>query len=347
MATINRFVQICPHDGPPFLDLCNVYARAADVLGLAATTVFLGRPQMEPASTDHRYLNLSNLRATRRIGRQLRDLLPDLGNSLVLCHRYRAYWLFVRSGLAAGQVVALAHGHGSFNRPSRRLGRLLFGRGPILAGVSPTVTEELRKLSGTALHLPNALDLTAYECLDRAGARRQLGLPAEGVCIGVIGRLHYKKNPALALAAGRSFMERYGPAHLGFVGEGALRQDLQRAATGLPITFTGFVTEPRRLMRAFDAILLTPGTRAFPKWTANMVALEAMSAAVPVVAPNRRDAVSILGTLGFYFDAPNPEAISAALHEALASPKPSAGPQRVQEEFSVMAVARRLQRLLI
>ena len=34
--SIDRFVQICPNDGPPFLDLCRVYAKAAERLGLAA-----------------------------------------------------------------------------------------------------------------------------------------------------------------------------------------------------------------------------------------------------------------------------------------------------------------------
>ena len=309
----------------------------------------------EPTPADMHYLNAADLRATRRLTRELRNALPDLVrvrqsvgddpglcNDLVLCHRYRAYWLFVRSGLAAGKVVALAHEHGFFNRPGRRMGRLLFGRGVTLAGVSPTITEEMRRISKTALHLPNAIDPQAFECLDRATARRELGLPAEGTCIGVVGRLHYKKNPELALRAFGLFLKRHGTAHLGCIGDGALRSELQEAAAGLPVVFTGFVREPKRLMRAFDALLLTSGAQAFP----NMVALEAMSAGVPVVAPNLPDAVSVLDKSGLYFDDPEPESICSALVEALSPARMSAGPERVREEFSVPAVAQRLQSLL-
>ncbi len=341
-ASFKRFVQICPNDGPPFLDLCRVYAQAAERLGLAATTVFLNPSQFEPAPADSRYLDLTDLRATGALAGALRRLLPDVRDSLVLCHRYRAYWAFARSGLTAGRAVALAHEHGFFERRGRRLGRRIFGRGVSFAGVSPTIASELERAVGTALHLPNALDLAAIEWSAREQARRELGLPDDGVCIGVIGRLHYKKNPALALDAFRLFNERYGPAHLGVVGDGALRQPMEERAMGMPVAFAGFVRDPKRLVRAFDAVLLTSGTRAFPI----MVALEAMAADVPVVAPRLPDSTGVLGRHGYYFDDHRSESVAAALHEAVASGVPGAGSERVRDEYSVDAVARRLQQLL-
>ena len=340
---IGRFVQICPNDGPPFLDLCRVYARAAGRLGLGATTVFLSPSRSQPAPADSRYLDIAGLRATRALTHGLRKLLPDVRDSLVLCHRYRAYWAFARSGLTPGRAVALAHEHGFFKRRGRRLGRRIFGRGVSFAGVSPTIVSELERAAGTALHLPNALDLESIEWSDREQARRELGLPHDGVCIGVIGRLHYKKNPALALDAFRAFHERYGPAHLAVVGEGALRQPMEERAQGLPVTFTGFVHDPKRLVRAFDAVLLTSGSRAFPI----MVALETMAADVPVVAPRLPDAVSVLGEAGCFFDDHSIESVTAALHEAVTTGVPESGSARVRENFSVDALTRRLERLLI
>lgn len=340
---ITRFVQVCPNDGPPFLDLSRVYAKAAERLGLAPTTVFLSASRLEPAPAGNRYLDVADLRATRALSTGLRELLDDLRDSLVLCHRYRAYWAFARSGMSAGRVVALAHEHGFFKRRGRRLGRRIFGREISLAGVSPTIVAELEHAVGAALHLPNALDLAAMEWSGREQARRELGLPAGGVCIGVIGRLHYKKRPELALDAFRSFNERHGPAHLAVVGDGALRERMEELALGMPVTFTGFVPDPKRLFRAFDAVLLTSGAQAFPI----MVALESMAADVPVVAPRLPDAVSVLGAAGFYFDDRRIESITAAVKEAVTSGVPGAGPVRVREGFSVDAVARRLERLVI
>ena len=340
--SIDRFVQICPNDGPPFLDLCRVYAKAAESLGLAATTVFLSPSRAEPAPADNCYLNAPDLGATRSLAGELRKLLADAGDSLVLCHRYRAYWVFARSGLTAGRAVALAHEHGFFKRRSRRAARLLFGRKVSFAGVSPTLAKELERTAGVALHLPNAVDPDRLEWSERTVARCRLGLPVDGICIGVVGRLHYKKNPELALDSFRRFVERYGPAHLGVVGEGALRQRLEERANGLPVTFTRFVREPGRLVRAFDAVLLTSGAQVFPI----MVALEAMAAGVPVVAPRLPDALSVLGNQGCYFDNPDPDSISLALHEAVAAGPLPDGYGRVCGEFSVAAVARRLNGLI-
>lgn len=340
---ITRFVQVCPNDGPPFLDLCRVYAKAAERLGLAATTVFLSASRLEPAPAGNRYLDVADLRATRALADGLRESLADVRDGLVLCHRYRAYWAFARSGLTAGRAVALAHEHGFLKRRGRRLGRRIFGREISLAGVSPTIVAELEHAVGAALRLPNALDLAAMEWSGREQARRELGLPAGGLCIGVIGRLHYKKHPELALDAFRSFNERHGPAHLAVVGDGALRERMEELALGMPVTFTGFVPDPKRLFRAFDAVLLTSGAQAFPI----MVALESMAADVPVVAPRLPDAESVLGAAGFYFDDRRIESIAAAVKEAVASGVPGAGPVRVREGFSVDAVARRLERLVI
>ena len=339
---IKRFVQICPNDGPPFLDLCRVYAKAAESLGLAATTVFMSPSRVESPPAENCYLNAANLHATRAVTGQLRKLLPDLRESLVLCHRYRSFQVFARSGLVAGKTVALAHEHGFFKRPGRRLFRLAFGRKFLFAGVSPTVAEELEGVAGRALHLPNALDLDSLEWSDRASARRELGLPGDGVCIGVIGRLHYKKNPELALDAFRCFVKRYGVAHLGVVGDGDLRPRLEERADGLPVVFTGFVRDPKRLVRAFDAVLLTSGAQAFPI----MVALEAMAASVPVVAPRLPDSTSVLGDLGCYFDSTDADCVAQALHEAIAAGPAPEGYGRVREEFSVAAVAGRLARVL-
>ena len=363
---MQRFVQICPNDGPPFLDLCAVYAKAAARLGLPATTVFLSpsrqaghgrRPaecgsgallagsrsdRPERASPGNCYLDVLDLRAMRVVRAGLRRLLPDVGDSLVLCHRYRAYRAFVRSGLTAARVVALAHEHGFFKRRGRRLVRRIFGVETSFAGVSPTIVSELEGVAGAALHLPNALDTESLEWSDRDQARRELGLPEDGVCIGLIGRLHYKKNPILALDAFRHFNDRHGPAHLGIVGDGDMRRRMEEHAREMPVTFAGFVHDPKRLVRAFDAVLLTSGPRAFPI----MVALEAMAADVPVVAPRLPDSISVVGRAGCYFDDHRSDSVALALHQAVTSGVPGAGPERVRDEFSVDAVAQGLERLL-
>ncbi len=382
----NRLIQICPNDGPPFLDIIRVYRKAALRLGLGGADFYLsprtelpaskvslkaspsdrGRHTLEMEGTEGapehgaeanasadassteeavevtRYLDCDDLKSTAALARRLRQALPETGDSLVLCHRYRAYKAFVATGLDAARLVALAHEYGFFRRRRRRWARRLSRRSALFAGVSPGVAEELGQATGNALVWPNALDLDALEPFDRTTARRALALPQEGLVLGVVGRLHYKKRPELALEAFRLFLERTGEtnAHLAFVGDGALRERLELASRNLPVTFPGFTPAAARLMKAFDALLMASSNEPF-----GMVLLEAMAAGVPVITPRQPGPLCILADLGHYFEGSEPQAIAAAMQSALEAP-PGEGRARAQREFSVDAVAERLEALL-
>ena len=288
-----------------------------------------------------RYLDCDDLKNTAALARRLRQALPETGDSLVLCHRYRAYKAFMATGLDAARLVAVAHEYGFFRRRRRRWARRLSGRKALFAGVSPGVAEELKQATGSALAWPNALDLDASDLLDRTSAREALALPAQGLVFGVVGRLHYKKRPELALEAFRLFLERTAAsdAHLAFVGDGALRERLEQASRDLPVRFAGFTPAAARLMKAFDALLMASSNEPF-----GMVLLEAMAADVPVVAPRQPGPACILADLGHYFEGSEPQAIAAAMQAALDAPL-GGGRERAQREFSVAAVAQRLATL--
>ena len=363
----NQLIQICPNDGPPFLDIIRVYRKAATSLGLGGADFYLsprtelpepmvslerspsdrGRPALEMMGTEGvpqrganaaRYLDCENLKDTAALARRLRQALPETGASLVVCHRYRAYKSFVATGLAAARLVAVAHEYGFFRRRRRRWARRLSRRDALFAGVSPGVAEELKQATGSALVWPNALDIDALDPLDRAAARQALALPPEGLVFGAVGRLHYKKRPELALEAFRLFLERTGNrnAHLAFIGDGPLRSRLEVASGGLPVTFTGFTPAAALYMPAFDALLMASSNEPF-----GMVLLEAMAASVPVITPRQPGPVCILADLGHYFEGSEPQAIAAAMQAALEAP-PNQGRERAQREFSVTTVAQRL-----
>ena len=358
----NQLIQICPNDGPPFLDIIRVYRKAAARLGLGGADFFLspserGHPALETSGTEHvpqrgsptdspgrgdaQYLDCDDLKNTAALARRLRQALPDTGDSLVVCHRYRAYKAFMASGLDAARLVAVAHEYGFFRRRRRRWARRLSRHDALFAGVSPGVAEELKQATGSALVWPNALDLDALDLLDRTAARQALALPANDLIFGVVGRLHYKKRPELALEAFRLFLDRTGNrnAHLAFVGDGPLRQRLETASRDLPVTFAGFTPAAARLMKAFDALLMASSNEPF-----GMVLLEAMAAGVPVVTPRQPGPLCILADLGHYFEGSEPQAIAAAMQAAIDAP-PGEGRERAHREFSVATVAQRLEAL--
>ncbi|MGK0260310.1 MAG: hypothetical protein ACI96M_003756, partial [Candidatus Azotimanducaceae bacterium] len=198
-----RILQICPHDSPPFGDLCQAFTQAAEMAGCESTTVILGRPTQAPLH-ENLYLDLTNVRGARR---QLRKRLNGDANwDLVICHRYQAYRAALGLGVDRLKIVVVAHEYGMLKSLGRRLYRLFMASSVRFGAVSPSVSRELAKITGFGLVLPNVLDLEACQAdrLDRGQARNLLGLAELGsteqvTTVGVVGRLHYKKRPQLAV----------------------------------------------------------------------------------------------------------------------------------------------------
>ena len=350
-ARLERGVlQVCPNDHPPFRDLCAVYQRAVRSLGYPVQTVFLAPPYGAPLA-DAIYLGQTSLRSSRRLGKLLAARLhsPAGGYNLALCHRHRALASYLGSGLAASHTVCVAHEFGFFRRRRRRLRRRLAWRRVTFAGVSEPLLAELAAHVADPVLLPNCIDITqhAQQRLTAADACARLGLSIDAFNVGVVGRLHPKKQPQLALAGFAAFAEAQHDACLTFVGAGELADELRQSAAQLPVRFAGELPDARSYLAAFDALLIcSEDVEAF-----NMVSLEAMAAGVPVVAGPAPGPRFVLGPCGVYFDTPTPAAIAAALASVRDRFNRQAAAQqarqRVQAEFSVAAAAQRLSTWLL
>lgn len=342
-------VQIVSNDHPPFGDLCTTYGRAFDSLGVSHRTIVLAAP-FRDALPGVTYLGLDDMSRVRHAARCLRETLT--GQEMVaVCHRYRAYRVLRASGVRVPRVVTVAHEFGFFARRQRRIERRLFGRHVLFAGVSPAVQAELGTAVEDPLCLPNAVDVAE---LDRIRATREaalgvLGVPeSAGLTIGLVGRLVRKKAPRLAVEALRLLVRLGHDVRLLVVGDGPLTDELKSLAGDLPVTFCGFVPDARRLMTAFDLLLLTSEeVEAF-----GMVALEAMCAGVPVVTGPNPGPQFVLAGSGYYFNSRTPEAVAEAIGQVVADRRSGLlterlthARERAVREFSVAALARHLDEL--
>ncbi len=332
-------LQICPHDGMPFGRLCQHYHAAAGKLGLDLTTVFLGPPAGEPFDFAE-YRGLSELSDGAALASAMQSY-TDTHWRLVLCHRYRSYKAVLVSGLKGDAIIAIAHEYGMLDRWQRRLERALRGRQVRFAGVAPAVAAELSK---KPLVLPNVLDTekATRGLRSRAEARELLGLDPNQIIVGVIGRLHYKKRPLLAVEAFKQFQKVHRDARLVFLGDGPMKSEL---VAELPDgAYPGNVPDAASLLSAFDVMLHTGNVDAF-----GMVVLEALFAGVPVVAPRGQGPEYILGELGYYPIEDTPGAFAQGLSQALtfdASRLLADGRTRVAAEFSIDRLAERLTTFL-
>lgn len=297
-----RALQLCPNDHPPFRDVCRNHAAALTLAGMHVETVFFGAPRGEPWG-QATYFGID--RGTRRMTAMVRELAAGKDFRLVIAHRYRAHQVAMcaRSALNGAMIVTVAHELGMFVRWQRRLRRRLFANDIYCAGVSQAVADEMLRHGVPHTHtlvLPNPADVTRFDAalLSRNDARERLGIAQESYVVGVVGRLHPKKRPYLAL---EGFAALGDNSHLAFVGDGELRAALESSAARLGVAsrvhFAGHVADASRYAAAFDAMVVA----SVPEEAFGMALLEAMLAGVPVVCADVPGPRSVLGPEGLYF----------------------------------------------
>jgi glycosyltransferase involved in cell wall biosynthesis len=132
--------------------------------------------------------------------------------------------------------------------------------------------------------VPNGRDLSAFRpgaCRDEM--RKELGLDREVPVVGVVGRLEAQKGHAYLLDAWPDVTREFPDARLLVVGEGSLREALERHARRLDITssvmFVGFRSDIPRVLDCIDILALPSLYEGMP-----LTAIEASAMARPVVA---------------------------------------------------------------
>lgn len=332
-------LQLCPNDQAPFFDVCAGHGEALGLLGFNVRTVFFEARGRSPPSSVFDY-------ATPR---ELPDLLGGKRPVLLVTHRYGAYRVGVRVARRVGvpEHIAVAHEFGMFARFTRRLRRQLHDRSRTrFAAVSEPVAADLRACGvDSPMILPNTIDSHALRATlrRRSDARATLGIPDPAFAIGVVGRLHPKKDPLRALGAFERYRRENARAWLVFVGDGVLRARLGEEA-GENVVFAGFRADARTLLRAFDVVLHCSTRReAF-----GVVLLEAMAAGVPIALADRPGPRSVVGDCGTYFDTDD-ELVAAlrTLGSESATGTVERGRQRVSARFSVESLAERYRAILL
>ncbi len=208
------------------------------------------------------------------------------------------------------------------------LKRPFLGRFAALVAVSEAVRAPLvagRFLpSDRVVTVPNGVSLPAA-ALDRAEARRVLGLPAAGRVIGCVGRLDPDKGVDVLLEAMARVRRTRPDLVLAIVGDGApggrCRTALESRAA-VPdlagaVRFCGYREDAARLAAAFDVQAVPSRAEPF-----GLVLLEAMVRGVPLVATAAGGVPEIVrdGREGMLVPPDDAEALAGALATLLDDP---------------------------
>ena len=123
--------------------------------------------------------------------------------------------------------------------------------------------------------------------------RSSLGLPTTGPLVGTVTRLMPAKGNRFLVEAARLVLDRIPDVHFCIVGEGKLREDLERQARRLGIAervrFAGFTSDVAGAFAAFDVVVFPSLWEGTP-----LTAFEALAAGRPIVATDADGLADIL-----------------------------------------------------
>ena len=186
--------------------------------------------------------------------------------------------------------------HGNLYRKSPRIARaekLLIRFATKVTAISQSSRHELDGdrifPAKKVLVIPNGIDAGDYEIdVDRAGVRRELGLPPEGPALGICSRIVAAKGVDHLIRAMPKVIGRFPGASTLVVGDGDAVEGLRALAKELAVAervvFTGQRQDVPRLLGAMDLFVLPSESEGL-----SMALLEAMAAGLPAVATNVGD----------------------------------------------------------
>ena len=196
------------------------------------------------------------------------------------------------------------------------------------------------------LVIPNGVDADRFAGRDPA-FKTQLGLPADTPLVTAIGRLHEQKGMEFFLRAAASVRHSRPDCHFLLIGRGPLEAKLRAQARDLPledhITFLDFCDQVPAVLKATDVFVLPSLWEGMPN-----VVLEAMAAAVPVVASRVEGVADVIehGKTGLLLMPKDIPSLSGSTRRLLDEPDRAraigeAAQAHVRANFSIEATVRR------
>ncbi|MBN2131853.1 MAG: glycosyltransferase [Sedimentisphaerales bacterium] len=224
-----------------------------------------------------------------RLARVLRTQQVDL----LHCHNPKANTYGVLAAIMARTPAVLVQFHGLKRTRGirRKLANLLiFRRAAAIVAVADAVRKDIVASNWHVPHdrfrlLESSIDFARFAHTDatRSAALRQLGVPADAVVLGTIGRLAPTKGLSYLLEAFGAVRQQVASAHLVLLGDGPSRTELEQQVTRTPyrdaVHFLGHRSNVAQLLQGFDVFVLASVAEGMPR-----VILEAMAAGVPCVS---------------------------------------------------------------
>ncbi len=298
-----------------------------------------------------------DLRVVGRIAALLRERRPDILH-LHLPYSGVVGRIAARLAGGVGAVVYTEHNLQERYHPLTRLAnQLTLPLCDRTIAVSPEVEDSLRgswlTRRAPITVVPNGVDVEEVRraAAGSAEVREELGIPPEGLVVGVVIGFRQQKRPDLWVRAARMIADAEPRASFVLVGEGPALAPTRALAAEVGLNgraiFTGLRSDAPRLIAALDVFMLSSMYEGLP-----VAVLEAMALARPIVATRVGGLPAVIehGRSGLLVEAGNPAALAdqalALLRDAgLRRSLGAAAQQRVRERFGIAPMVRATEQI--
>lgn len=224
--------------------------------------------------------------------RQSRHLIQLVGNKydVIHCHMPNAAFSVLRDAKRCGIEIRVLHSHlnsSSDNAIHRMRNAPLVALGKRYANGRVACSSDAGEyLFGDSSYevIENgiSLGLCAYSVESSRNLRRTLGIPLDAPVVGCVGRHVKQKNFGFAVDVFASLYKKLPNAHMVFLGDGALRNELEekasRSAACDSIHFAGIRSNAAEWYSVFDCLLMPSLYEGLP-----VSAVEAQASCLPCV----------------------------------------------------------------
>ncbi|HUF49625.1 MAG TPA: glycosyltransferase family 4 protein [Longimicrobiales bacterium] len=229
--------------------------------------------------------------------------------------------------------------------------RFLYGRLPRHIVTNSDATRRIMMDSApwvrpdTVSVIHNGIDLRPFE----VGEPAALGVPPDALTVGFVGRFVEWKGVLVLADAWRAAAPQLPNVHLVLVGQGEMEAEMRSRLAGTErVHWLGFRNDIPAVMKAFDILCFPSRMEGF-----GLAAVEAMAAAVPVIAAEAGSLPEVVGheREGLLVPPDSAEALTAALlrlagDDELRRRLGTGGRERVRRDFSVHRMVEAYEQVL-
>lgn len=281
-----------------------------------------------------------DIRTLWKLYRLLRREKPDVVHTHTAKAGFVGRWAAKFAGVPV--IVHTFHGHvfhGYFGKTKTRVFIALEQMTSRITDSILTLTQSLRRELALTYRvartekitvLPLGLDLAPFAAAPRKTGtfREQYGIPQDAPLVGIAGRMVSVKNHAMFLEAAAQIRAKRPDARFVMIGDGELRDDLERQIDNLGlrgfVKITGWLSDMTAAYADMDVFALSSVNEGTP-----VTVIEALSAGCPVVATHVGGIPDLLegGRFGTLVSSGNAHAFAQAILETLENPPDTSAAQ--------------------